>query len=200
MLPRSPTQTSCGARTETTVDAAPRFLGSASTLLGVSPVSSLTRLDTLLSSSAAALQGHAVRDAAADWKSCVAGAHLCCASSICWHLRLSVEFLHAGCCASARSVIRQDAVRARAPVVLDGVVGSGRRKCHARQLWWFGAGRPAGDRPALQRARDDCPLVSVLLVCLWAKQRRQRRARAREAPHLGRARHSPARSWRPPPR
>ena len=46
-------------RTETAALAAPRFFGSASTLLGVSPVSSLTKLDTLLSSSAAALQSHA---------------------------------------------------------------------------------------------------------------------------------------------
>jgi hypothetical protein len=42
--------------TETTTLDAPRFFGSARTLLGMSPVSSLTRLDTLLSSSAAALR------------------------------------------------------------------------------------------------------------------------------------------------
>ena len=52
---RSGTRTRGWAHTETAAVAPPRFLGSASTLLGVSPVSSLTRLDTLLSSSAAAL-------------------------------------------------------------------------------------------------------------------------------------------------
>ena len=45
-----------GDHTETAALAAPRFFGSARTLLGVSPVSSLTKLETLLLSSAAALQ------------------------------------------------------------------------------------------------------------------------------------------------
>ena len=57
-------RTGCTARsksrehTETTTLDAPRFFGSTRTLLGMSPVSSLTRLDTLLSSSAVALRSH----------------------------------------------------------------------------------------------------------------------------------------------
>ena len=72
-----------------------RFLVCARTLFGVSPVSSLFRLDVQLSSSLLCVLRHvqAVSEEPAKTQAGALETHLAFAASRSWHLRLSVEFL-----------------------------------------------------------------------------------------------------------
>ena len=119
-----------GRRTARPAALARRFLLCASTLLGVSPVSSLLRLDVLLSSSLLCVlrgTGAHVSLAARRQSATNKVAHFAAASSS-WHLRLSVEFLqHTRRAGSGTAGGLGSPGRASrcAPVVLYGVVGPG---------------------------------------------------------------------------